>query len=240
MTDTTVAARILIVEDEAIVARDVQRMITTAGHEVAAVTSSVSEARAWLAGRTPDLALVDVALPEGRMAGLELARELRDRGIRFVLVTAHVDGGTLTAARALSPVGYVVKPFTEAQLMAAVTMALHQPAQAPELTEAIGKIEERLGHLTSILASAGLPVAPVLDDDALARIDAVRQLSTREREVLGLLLANRRVPHIADRLFISQHTVRTHLKAIFRKLGVHSQAELIERLSITPDRASRG
>ncbi|MGE0042038.1 MAG: DNA-binding response regulator [Vicinamibacterales bacterium] len=234
------ASRILIVEDEAIVARDVRRMLAAAGHGIGAVASSAHEAVEWLAGNTPDLALVDIALPEGRMAGLDLARRLRDREIRFVFVTAHVDGETLTTARALAPVGYVVKPFTEAQLTAALELALHQPApKAEELGRAISKIEERLGHLTSMLASAGLPVtATGPDRDAMSRMESLRHLSTREREVLALLLANRRVPHIAERLFISQHTVRTHLKAIFRKLGVHSQAELIEKLSAPPAPAS--
>jgi DNA-binding CsgD family transcriptional regulator len=59
-------------------------------------------------------------------------------------------------------------------------------------------------------------------------------LSAREREILGELAAGSRVPSIAKRLFISPHTVRNHLKAIYRKLGVGSQAELIERLRGTP------
>ena len=58
----------------------------------------------------------------------------------------------------------------------------------------------------------------------------LRTLSEREREILSELAAGSRVPSIATRLFISPHTVRNHLKAIYRKLGVGSQAELIERL----------
>ena len=58
----------------------------------------------------------------------------------------------------------------------------------------------------------------------------LRTLSEREREILSELAAGSRVPSIATRLFISPHTVRNHLKAIYRKLGVGSQAELIERV----------
>jgi DNA-binding NarL/FixJ family response regulator len=55
-------------------------------------------------------------------------------------------------------------------------------------------------------------------------------ITTREREVLELLAGGHRVPHIAKRLSRSPHTVRGHLKALFRKLDVHSQAELIDKL----------
>src|SRR5512143_3111588 len=56
------------------------------------------------------------------------------------------------------------------------------------------------------------------------------QLSSRERQIVELLLASRRVPGIAAALGISPHTVRNHLKAVFRKLGVHSQEALLELL----------
>lgn len=67
--------------------------------------------------------------------------------------------------------------------------------------------------------------------------DRLELLSPREREILNELLAGRRVNDVASRLDISRHTVRNHLKAIYRKLGVHSQVELIGRFwpSTTPN-----
>jgi len=58
----------------------------------------------------------------------------------------------------------------------------------------------------------------------------LRALSAREREILREIAAGARVPSIAKKLFISPHTVRNHLKAIYRKLGVASQVELVERI----------
>jgi DNA-binding CsgD family transcriptional regulator len=55
-------------------------------------------------------------------------------------------------------------------------------------------------------------------------------LSVREREVVALLMAGERAPAIAKQLHISPHTVRNHLKSVFRKLGVGSQSELIQRI----------
>ena len=63
-----------------------------------------------------------------------------------------------------------------------------------------------------------------------SRSPELRTLTTREGEVLRMLLEGWRVSSIARALFVSEHTVRNHLKAIFRKLGAHSQLELIERL----------
>jgi DNA-binding NarL/FixJ family response regulator len=56
------------------------------------------------------------------------------------------------------------------------------------------------------------------------------QLTSRQWEILNRLLRGERVPTIANALFISPSTVRNHLSAIFEKFGVHSQAELIERI----------
>jgi DNA-binding CsgD family transcriptional regulator len=60
-------------------------------------------------------------------------------------------------------------------------------------------------------------------------------LSSRESEILSHLVGGGRVASIADKLFISRHTVRNHLRNIFWKLGVHSQAELIERVKASPE-----
>jgi DNA-binding CsgD family transcriptional regulator len=73
-------------------------------------------------------------------------------------------------------------------------------------------------------ARPALPAAPGVDPERLA------SLSPRETEVLRHLLEGYRVNTIARRLFISQHTVRNHLKKIFAKLEVRSQTELMERL----------
>jgi DNA-binding CsgD family transcriptional regulator len=90
--------------------------------------------------------------------------------------------------------------------------------------------EHRLDAIVAHLAIADAPDAP---DARLSR--GIRQLSPREREILDLLLDGLRVGPIGRRLAISPHTVRNHIKAIFRKLGVHSQADLLDRLRRTLD-----
>jgi DNA-binding CsgD family transcriptional regulator len=79
-------------------------------------------------------------------------------------------------------------------------------------------------------ASSGLSRLRSADPlSGLASLSGVETLTRRERDVLALLLDGRRVASIAQSLFLSEHTVRNHLKAVFRKLGAHSQTELLDR-----------
>lgn len=82
-----------------------------------------------------------------------------------------------------------------------------------------------------------VPASPTTDGDpvasdkrSIASLPGTEALSQREKDVLSLLLDGRRVSSIARSLYLSEHTVRNHLKAIFRKIGTHSQAELLDRL----------
>ena len=71
-----------------------------------------------------------------------------------------------------------------------------------------------------------------MSDQTVVAVDhpALAELTSREGEILQLLMANSRVPVIAEKLCISPSTVRSHLKSIYRKVGVSSQSELIERV----------
>ena len=91
-----------------------------------------------------------------------------------------------------------------------------------------GSLAAELAHVASRLQS--LSYSASLTDRAGVPIDApgLRELSARERQILALLMQSLRVPAIAERLFISPSTVRNHLKAIYRKVGVASQRELID------------
>lgn len=91
-------------------------------------------------------------------------------------------------------------------------------------------VRARLDRIAHELQAIGLSqVRPAGAPTSLAHPD-LAGLSAREREVLGLLLSGERVAAIAAQLFISPHTVRNHLKSLFRKVGVGSQADLIARV----------
>jgi len=120
------SARILIVEDEAIIAMGLRIAMRSFGYEVAAQTSSGEEAVMLAEETRPDLVLMDVTL-RGGMDGIEAAGRIRERlDVPVVYLTALADEETLRRANATKPSGYVVKPFDENELREAVEAALRQ------------------------------------------------------------------------------------------------------------------
>ncbi|HXX64465.1 MAG TPA: PAS domain S-box protein, partial [Bacteroidota bacterium] len=118
--------RILVVEDEIIVGRDLQRRLTLCGHEVPLVASSAEEALQAAERVHPDLVLMDITL-HGQPDGIDCAREIRARfRTPVVYLTAHSDETILARAKATEPFGYLLKPFNDAELVPAIEMALHQ------------------------------------------------------------------------------------------------------------------
>ena len=108
--------------------------------------------------------------------------------------------------------------------LGAIQTAKHAGYHSPgQVREALEKVALELNSI-SLLADPDPLAGPSLDHPDLDH------LSPREKEVLGCLVAGSRVPAIASRLHISPHTVRNHLKAVFRKLDVQSQSQLIERV----------
>jgi DNA-binding CsgD family transcriptional regulator len=90
-------------------------------------------------------------------------------------------------------------------------------------------LEGRLRRIATEVRAAGitpLTVGPTVSRD----LDLLAELSPRQHEVLQRLVSGQRTPVIARDLFLSQNTVRNHLSAIFRRFGVHSQSQLLERL----------
>ena len=217
---------ILVVEDEWIVARDVQLTLQAAGYHVPAVATSGPEALALIERERPELVVLDIGLG-GPLDGIEVAGRLAPAsGPAIVYLTAHIDEATLARAEQTAPWGYVVKPFDPRQLLSTVLVALgRRRAELAQREAGDARYREALRRIGAIVAEAGLGAAP-------APAPAVPGLSQREQEVVRALLESGRVPSIARSLYISPHTVRNHLKSVFRKLGVSSQAELIERLRL--------
>lgn len=91
-----------------------------------------------------------------------------------------------------------------------------------------GSLASELANVASRLQSLSFSASLSDRADTPADHPALRELSAREKQILALLMQSLRVPAIADRLFISQSTVRNHLKAIYRKVGVASQRELVD------------
>ncbi len=118
--------RILVVEDETIVALDIQRVLRRLGYNVLAVVASGEDAVQRAAQLRPDLVLMDIHL-RGPMDGIEAAAQLRAQmNLPVVYLTAHTDEQTLQRAKSTEPLGYLTKPFEERDLATTLEMALHK------------------------------------------------------------------------------------------------------------------
>ena len=118
--------RILIVEDEKIVAMDVRNMLENLGYSVPAIAASGEEALEKIEETKPDLVLMDIML-ENSMDGVEATHEIRTRyTIPVVYVTAYADENTLERAKATAPYGYILKPFEEKELHTTIQIALYK------------------------------------------------------------------------------------------------------------------
>ena len=116
--------RIMIVENEAVVALDIENLLLTVGFQIAAVVCTGREAIQMAEETIPDLVLVDIGL-KGPMDGIELAQALREGfNIPIVYLTARTDEQTLARAELTRPLGYITKPFGQAELLSSIELAL--------------------------------------------------------------------------------------------------------------------
>jgi len=145
--------RILVVEDEAIVALDIQTRLTRLGFEVAGHASTAAEALALAESSHPDLVLMDVLLP-GPKDGIDTAGELiLHHNLPVIYLTAMSDAATLDRAKQTSPAGYLAKPFEDHELSLAIEMALVKFEADSRLKQSERLLATTLGSLTEAVLS---------------------------------------------------------------------------------------
>jgi DNA-binding response OmpR family regulator len=116
--------RILIVEDEALVADFIAEVLSEKGHDIVGIADNAADAYALAQTHNPDLVLMDIEI-KGPKDGIQTAAELQVRGsLPIIFLTAYRDEETVSMVVDQSPAAYLVKPVTEAELTAAVAIAL--------------------------------------------------------------------------------------------------------------------
>ncbi|MEI7594397.1 MAG: response regulator [Bacteroidota bacterium] len=126
-------AKILIVEDESIVAKDIQNSLKKLGYNVPTIVSSGDKAIKEVEESKPDLILMDIIL-KGDMDGIEAANIIRENyNIPVIFLTANADDKTVSKARIAEPYGYIIKPFREKELQTTIEMALYKHEKVAEM-----------------------------------------------------------------------------------------------------------
>jgi two-component system, cell cycle sensor histidine kinase and response regulator CckA len=165
--------KVLVVEDERLVALDLQHMLTHLGYDVIGTVASADETIARASTTCPDVVLMDIRI-QGARDGIETASLLRERlDVPVLYLTAHADEATIERAKRTTPYGYLTKPFTEAALTSAIEIATfkHQMDR---------RLRERERWFSTTLRSIG---------DAVVAVDlkgVVTYLNPEAERLLGI------------------------------------------------------
>jgi PAS domain S-box-containing protein len=140
--------KILVVEDESIVARDIRNMLVGLGYDVTGVVAGAKAAVQKAQETAPDIVLMDVML-QGKITGVEAAEQIYTKfSIPVVYLTAYADSTTVQQAKKTEPFGYIIKPFEERELQTTIEIALYKYKMQMEL-------KDRERWLSTILKSIG-------------------------------------------------------------------------------------
>ncbi len=185
-------ARLLIVEDEAIVARDLQGRLKRLGYEVCAIVASGAGAIEAAAQHRPDLVLMDIVL-KGDMDGIEAAEVIsRNYQIPVVFLTAYADQQTLQRAKLAVPLGYIVKPFTERELGIMLEINLYRASSEAQLRHSIEALRVSEARFRTVIDTANEGIL-LVDDEGLVQI-----LNPAARRMFGW--GDEAIAETADRL----------------------------------------
>src|SRR5947209_15384492 len=207
--------RILLVDDHPLTRSALAGLLQQHGFEIAGEAADGEEAIARAREIQPDLVLLDLSMPG--LDGLSALPRLREAapGCEVVVLTASGTEENLLAAIRGGAAGYLLKTESPDRIAEFLEGVVHGEAALS------GPVARRLlEQVRSGKRGSGVP-------DRIAAL-----LSARELEVLLLLDEHHGTEEIAQRLFISEHTVRSHVKSLLRKLGVSSRREALEALSV--------
>jgi DNA-binding NarL/FixJ family response regulator len=209
----TQAIRVLLADDQALVRAGFRVLLESAPDvEVAGEAANGEEAVALAAQARPDVVLMDIRMPV--LDGLEATRRIvADHGLEgtrvLILTTFEVDEYVFEALR-VGASGFVVKDIEPADLLQAVrVVARGEALLSPTVTRRL------------IAEFAGRPERRRTSPAALG------QLTDREREVMALVAAGRTNDEIAEQLFLSPATVKTHVSRTMSKLDARDRAQLV-------------
>jgi DNA-binding NarL/FixJ family response regulator len=199
------AIKVLIVEDEPLIARNIAMYLRNNDFEVSGIAHDPSDALYQLKWNSPDFAILDINL-ESDQDGIYVAEQINSQYfIPFIFLSSYSDRESLERAKKTKPFGYLVKPFNEKTLYTTIEIAMMNHAEqanrhVPSL--AIDKLNQHL-------------LAPLTD---------------REFEVLSEMYAGKTNQQITESLFIAMNTLKKHINNAYFKLDVVSRTTALAKM----------
>ena len=204
--------KILIVDDHALVRRGMGHVVRESFSDAEVVeASSAAEAMEAMATAGADIALVDVRMPD--LDGLELLHDMRERwpNVPVIMLTSFDHAHYVRRALAEGAAGYMLKDATPEDLEQAIKVALSGGGNVLS-PRVIQNLFETVEGATSV-------------ENGDVHHRATSSLTQRETDILALLSEGRSNRDISRALFLSEKTVKAHLAAVFRKLGVTNRTQ---------------
>lgn len=214
------APRVLLVDDHRLFREGLKSLLTERGIEVVGEAASGAEAVARARELRPNVVLMDLGMPD--VGGLEATRRLKAElpDTAVVILTASEAERDLFEAVKSGAQGYLLKDMAPDTLVEQVRAAARgEPALTPQLA---ARILAEFARLSSAPAASSVPPR-----EPAAAPEPLPPLTAREREVLELLVAGATNKEIAQKLVITQNTVKYHLKNVLHKLHLHNRAQVI-------------
>ena len=193
---------LIIVEDDPIISLDISTYLKSLGHRDVYTCIKTTQAIELFSQLERAFVFLDIHL-EAKYAGIELARILEVKShFSFAYISANTDDLTLEKLKDTQPVGFIVKPFQEEELKAVLKLGLHKLNHPYQ--------KRRINHTTL------LQIFP--------------EITNTEANVFMGLYRGDSNQEIAEQLFVSTNTIKTHLKSIYSKLNVSSRLKAIQML----------
>ena len=202
------AIRLMLADDHRMLREGLRRSMTDAGFDVIGEAGDGVEAVKLALQLSPDVILMDVTMPN--CDGVEACRQVKSTGTdtKIVMLTMHADQEVLTNAIRAGAIGYLTKDCSTREIAEAVRMAAGgETVLSPQLAKSMLEEVRRL--------------------DQKARTEEERTVTKREEEVLQLIADGCSTPEVAERLYISQKTVKNHLASIYQKLDARDRTQAV-------------
>jgi DNA-binding NarL/FixJ family response regulator len=198
----------MLADDHRMLREGLRRSMTEHGFDVVGEASDGAEAVDMAGELSPDVILMDVTMPE--LDGVEATRLVKaaNPAIRVIMLTMHADQEVLAAAIRSGASGYLVKDCSTEEIADAIRSAVS-------------------GETTLSPALAASMLNEVRKLDAPNQAEEDRIVTKREEEVLQLIADGCSTPEVAERLYISQKTVKNHLASIYQKLDARDRTQAV-------------